>query len=631
MPWLSTDRPLRGAYRRMQSSASGRTIPLPAAPAEATGGAPERHANRLAYGLLVLVAGILPFEVPLFHLGPLQITTVELALYALLAAWGLVSGLKIVRDPTALRSSVGDLLGDPLTRAAVLWVAVLFASTAAAPLYRAAAFKFALRSTSGVLAFFAARTLARTPLAIHRVLLALTAGAIVSATTALVDALVPSSVTAWSFFREGTFDTFGLERASGVFAYPTMGAMYWEAAIPLLVVAPFLRLRSRSDRASTKDVAVALGGCAILLGAILASATRSGLAGASVACGMFLWFGRELGPSVRRVVLGVLAILVAWSSLALVARGGSNSLLGQRLRWWDDGRWFGAEYALVGAAPGSVGGETTFQVPMVLRNTGALTWRAREPHPVRLAYHWEPLGRAATVSDFEGLRTDLPQDVPPGRETKLVATVRTPKAVGPYHLRWDLVQEDVTWFSERGNAMPEQSVSIEGPSSEVLPTETPQRIAAPPPPVRSQLWRAAVRLWRERPLLGVGPDNFRRRYEAVLSPSPTGQAYSDTRLHANSLYFETLADLGLSGIAALAAIGVALLGALREHFAARRLAAIGCAVAAALFFVHGVLDYFLEFTPLFGLFWILLGLTSAARRASLDEVRQGSRESARAR
>ena len=173
--------------------------------------------------------------------------------------------------------------------------------------------------------------------------------------------------------------------------------------------------------------------------------------------------------------------------------------------------------------------------------------------------------------------------------------------------------------------MPEQSIVVEGVSkTQAVPRDAPRPVAAPPPPPRARLWKAAIALWEARPLLGVGPDNFRRRYEAILSPGPNGQPYSDTRLHANNLYFETLADLGLSGLAVLSGLVLALLGSLRQHIAARRLIGIGAAVGASLFFVHGVLDYFFEFTPLFGLFWVLLGLTAAGPRASPDEARQGS-------
>jgi O-antigen ligase len=219
-----------------------------------------------------------------------------------------------------------------------------------------------------------------------------------------------------------------------------------------------------------------------------------------------------------------------------------------------------------------------------------------------------------TREDYEGRRTELPADVPPGGVVEVLGLVRGPIRDGPCRLRWDVVQEGVTWFSNVGNAMPEVPVNvlpaIEGAPSLAAAGAAPPTIAPSPPP-RSACWRAAVILWRQRPLLGIGPDNFRRSYEAVLSPAPNGQPYTDTRIHANSLYFETLADLGLAGVAALAYLAFALLRLLRKHWAAGALVGLGCAVAAGAFFVHGALDYFFEFTALFGLFWLLLGLTAA--------------------
>ena len=173
----------------------------------------------------------------------------------------------------------------------------------------------------------------------------------------------------------------------------------------------------------------------------------------------------------------------------------------------------------------------------------------------------------------------------------------------------------MAWFSDLGNATGDQRVDVaKAERSEPFP---PSRLivhATRPPtvPPRPALWRAAIALWRSRPVLGVGPDNFRRRYEAILSPAPDGKPYTDTRIHANNLYFETLADLGVAGMLALAWMAMALGRLLVAHRAAGGLLGLATGVAAGAFFVHGALDYFLEFTPLFGLFWILLGLAAAS-------------------
>ncbi len=580
---------------------------------------PVRPELRLSRGLLVALALLLAFEAPLFRLGPLQITTVELVLYAALAAWGVAVMLDIWRGglSKAWAGGAAAWRTDPAVQAAVLWCAVLFVSAARAPSYRAAALKFALRSLSGVLVFFAARSLARPPDVARRVMLALVLGGALSAATALIEWGVPGSEVAFRPFREEAFGTLGLVRASGVFGYPTIGAMYWEAVAPLAIVIPLVATHARSARTIARGAGLAMLASALLIGAILLSGTRSSLAGAAVASGALLWLGWSVGPWMRGLAAWVLG-LVALSVIALRVQG-SASPLAERLRWWHDDQWLRAEYS-VEAAPRVVRAGELFAVPVTVRNTGTVDWPHGGGHPTHLAYHWERKEGAAqgatdsALAVFEGRRTALPADVPPGAALDVVALVEGPPQVGSYKLRWDLVQEGVAWFSDHGNPMPEQDVDVRLDAEEGGPAFVDDQVrpaAEIPPPSRPALWRAAVALWWQSPLLGIGPDNFRRRYEAVVSPSPNGQPYTDTRTHANSLYFETLADLGIAGVAALGAIALVLVRLLRGHATAGRLAGLGCAAAAATFFVHGGLDYFFEFTPLFGLFWLLLGLTAA--------------------
>jgi hypothetical protein len=576
----------------------------------------NRLVNRLARALFVLLAAVLPFELPLFRLGPLEITTVELVLYAALAAWAIALAMAFVRDRSILSSAMAALRTETVVQAALLGAAVNFASALAAPSYRTAALKFALRSLSGVLAFFAVRSLARHPEAgrfVVRVFLAILVGAELSAATALVDALVPASGALWDFFRAGRFTAFGLPRASGVFAYPTIGAMYWEAAVPLLVAAPLLV--ANADVPGRKQKAVRVGvalGAALLIQAILASATRSALVGVAAGAGGMLALGRRSSAPLRNAAAITIAVLVFLAAIPFAASA-FGSLLGERLRFWHDDSWFRAEYE-VGTPPRAVSIGQVFSVPVTLRNTGTLTWTAQGEHPFHLGSHWVESGGAVSHADYEGMRTELPADVPPGGVITLRGLVRGPADRGDYRLRWDLVQEGVTWFGERGNATPEVPIEVVSGTAPATPQtaedRAPARASNAPAPSRTGLWRAAVVLWRQRPILGIGPDNFRRRYEAVLSPSPAGQPYEDDRIHANSLYFETLADLGLAGVAALAMLGWALVRLARDHAKAGRCLCLACSVGAGTFFVHGALDYFMEFTPLFSLFWVLLGLAA---------------------
>jgi O-antigen ligase len=135
---------------------------------------------------------------------------------------------------------------------------------------------------------------------------------------------------------------------------------------------------------------------------------------------------------------------------------------------------------------------------------------------------------------------------------------------------------------------------------------------APSPPARSQLWAAALQLWRGRPLLGIGPDVFRHVYGPLL-----GLSSWDDRIHTNNLYLEVLVGAGILGFAAfLALIGAALLSGMRALASATVTpqawwAALGCGVALAAFLIHGLLDMFLEYTATYLLFWSLIGAIHA--------------------
>jgi len=564
----------------------------------------------LAAWLLVALAVALPFEVSLFRVGPLVITSVELVLYLALACWGLT----LIRAGD-LRARLGRAVAaaDPLARAAALWLLVVVLSALVAPSLRAAAGKFALRTAAGVMLFFAARDLGRTA-GVRRVALAIIAGALLSAGLGLVDSALPNEQWLWRSFRPANFSMLGLPRPAGPFAYPTIAAMYWEAALPLLVLVAVPRRMA---------VAASIAAAAVLVAAILASATRTALVGAAVGSGALVVLGWRLGRNVRVAAGGALVVIGVLVGMTLLAdRAGAQSLLAQRLQWWRDDRWYRARYTVEQTRRTLAGGAQT-RIALTVTNTGVLVWPHQGRDAVHLSYHWESRDEKGAHLHFEGRRTPLPHDVGPGESVALLGRVEAPRKSGTYQLRWDLVRENVTWFSERAIATGDQTVEIVGEAPRAASgagepdglSSTLEEWMATTLPSRPELWRAAVRLWRQHPLLGVGPDNFRRRYPEVIAPA-AGPPYADERIHANSFYFETLADLGLVGLGALVFLMVALLRAVLAHAAARRLPQLACGIAAGLFFVHGVLDYFLEFTSLYGLFWLALGLTASGWRST---------------
>jgi O-antigen ligase len=211
--------------------------------------------------------------------------------------------------------------------------------------------------------------------------------------------------------------------------------------------------------------------------------------------------------------------------------------------------------------------------------------------------------------------------VPPGAAVQISVEVAAHLPPGDYRLAWGMLQEHVLWFHDRGDPDAETLVHVSGtePASAISPiAEEPRSdaLSALPPLPRAELWTAAVQMFRRHPVLGVGPDNFRHVYGSYL-----GLDRWDDRVHANNLYLELLADLGALGFVAFVGVVapgiVGLARGLRLSTpgpVAIWRAALGASLLA--FFVHSTLDSFLEFTPVYLLFWLIVGMSLSA--AELD-------------
>jgi O-antigen ligase len=119
---------------------------------------------------------------------------------------------------------------------------------------------------------------------------------------------------------------------------------------------------------------------------------------------------------------------------------------------------------------------------------------------------------------------------------------------------------------------------------------------------RSELWRAAIAMWRAHPLLGVGAGN----YEFLLGK----YGLIGISTHANSWYLQALAETGILGF--LATIGVVAVSILTF---ARRVDLFGVAAFAASIAIclHGIFDDVLFYPKVGATWWILLGIACAWR------------------
>ena len=529
----------------------------------------------------------------------IDVTTVEILALVTLGLWveSLVVGRRRPRIPRGLAL--------PL----VLWLVVMVTAALAAPSHQGEALKFTARTTMGLLVGWAAFDLvggsAPSPHRWRRLAQCLALAGVVVAALALVEALQVNAVTMWlASFRGGPTRVGDLLRVSSVLGYATIAALVLEMTFPLLL-AWALTTEKRWLRGV---LLVAAAGQLLALTLTLTRAAVLGLSAGLATLAVGAWRLGRREAATGTVMAG--GVLVLWLVLLLVA----EPMAALRLRSENEQQWYQATYQ----APvqlSAVGGEL-LHADVTLTNPSVRTWEASGPRRFALSYHL--LQGDGALMAFEGLRTDLPADVPTGAAIRLQGVVAAPKAPGDYLVVWDMVHEGTTWFSWKGapTAITRLSVTAAQPGSQTSEALPPPSVAPVrlPAPGRLALWRAALLMVWERPLLGVGPDNFRLLYGPYMGLKDWSRG-----IHSNNLYIEWLVGTGLAGLAAFLWFNVRLgLACYRGQWAWQRrdsgMALWHLAVLAALvtWFVHGMFDSFYEFTPTFVLFWMVAGLGASA-------------------
>jgi len=537
--------------------------------------------------LLPALVFLLPFEPrrPALPLLGFQFTLLEAAAGALGAAllWSVRR-----RVPALLRR-------PPLPLAFLaLFAAAHVLSVAFAPAHRDLAAKFALRMV--VMAGLGLAVAAAPPEAGRRALVALVASALMVAALAIAEGAGLKAIDPFlDRFREMPFHIGGSRRASAGSEYPNLAAAFLMAG---MLAAAGLAAAWRRPAAPLLPLA------AVFSLALLWTYSR----GALVATGLGLAALAAVGWRQRRFAAPALAGLAV-----LLASSAGFAWTGEvyRLRFVAEsaGAWYGAAYAPGEAALSLRPGEVrTTEVRVT--NTGRMTWTADDVF--HLAYHWYDTDRRKLE---DGRRTLLPRDIAAGESATLRAELQAPPAEGQYLLAWDMVQERVAWFSDQGIAPAVVPVRVSAApiAAGALPPDIPIPAAQLGwHPGRAELWRLALAMWRERPLAGVGSDNFR-----WLHGPRAGQPFWDTRVFANNALLEAAATTGTIGLVALAAtLGSTVLAA------RRRLGDPGPAggSAAALFAVtvglaaHGLVDYVLAFTGHYLLFGFVVGSAAGLAR-----------------
>ena len=95
-----------------------------------------------------------------------------------------------------------------------------------------------------------------------------------------------------------------------------------------------------------------------------------------------------------------------------------------------------------------------YHLTVTLKNAGTSTWPSKGTgggliNQVSISYHWLAANGNKVVG-FEGHRTPLPRDIPPGDSLTADNVVVTTPEAGEYRLKLTLVHEGVTWFEQQG-------------------------------------------------------------------------------------------------------------------------------------------------------------------------------------
>jgi len=121
-----------------------------------------------------------------------------------------------------------------------------------------------------------------------------------------------------------------------------------------------------------------------------------------------------------------------------------------------------AEISLPYGLPPLKAGRREF-VNVLVRNKSDVLWPAigqgDGKYDIKLGDHWFDANRTTLLHDDD--RRNLPYDLGPGQQAEFLIPVIPPKIPGAYTFEIDLVQEQVTWFSEKGSKAITQKVTVE--------------------------------------------------------------------------------------------------------------------------------------------------------------------------
>lgn len=564
-----------------------------------------RQLHQVALAFTALLALSLPFELVLLQAGPVRLSNLELLL-------GVVAALVALLVWRERRWQQPGWLRIPRSW---LWLGAIFAgavilSAVLAPEFRFNALKATLRLFSGMTLALLIPQLVFDRRDLLWVVVPLLVGGLTAAILGLVEMINGQTIPALDLFRESITAVGPFLRLTGPFSHANQAAMFLEGTLPLLVALSLILWQRNLWAGLATVAAVALYLQAAVLTYSRASIATILLSSAFVA-GILWWRRNGLGRWRRAwpwagVSLSILFLIALnlWLSPVMRLRVSSEG----------DADWYNLSFDVPQELQLEAG--HTLTTTVTVHNEGLLTWADRGPNLVWLGAHWFLENGSESLGFVP--RWSLPEPVGPGESITLDVPIRAPQEPGNYRLQWDMVHEDVTWFSAKSGVFANTEIVVR-PAEQPPPPTTAEEamidmalsqvVEAPadmaPIPGRRTLWRIALNRFLERPLLGIGLDNYRLVYGEEL-----GHETWNMSIHTNNWYVEVLVSLGLLGTLPFLIWVVSFIAyiirTLRDPRSSIWQAAIAVGVIA--FFGHGLLDYFILFNDTGMLFWLLTGL-----------------------
>ncbi|HSH04025.1 MAG TPA: O-antigen ligase family protein [Anaerolineae bacterium] len=543
------------------------------------------------YISLLLLALTLPFETSAtwLNLGPLHLTQLEIPLL-------LTLGLAILYTSQQPRPTLNPLL----TTLGLSFIATLLITALLAPQHTTHALKASLRTLISFSLIPVLMPLLRHPTKRHTLLLTLTISGTAAATLGLLEIFTGAPLPILAYFRQQPTTVGGILRLTGPFEHANQTAMYLEALLPLTL---YLLWQQKNRGVQLLLLIATL----IQIQAILLTYSRASLLTILTITILLAWTQKQHWHQLKRYQL---AAIITLPLLFLITNLAFNDTWRLRLFTEGDNEWYQANLQVPDEI--MMPANSTQPITITITNHGHLLWQSTGPNPFNLGARYAP----ATSNDWlRELRWPLPTLIKPGETVLMTIPFTAPAQPGQYQLNWDLVHEQIAWFQDKNGQIHTSILTVTMPPTSPLTNTTTittsistttdtTPTAAAVIPDRRTLWRVAWQQWQERPLLGIGLDNFRLTYGHYL-----GYDQWDNTIHTNNTYIEILVSHGLLGFIPFTIWLSHYLYTLYHQWRRPRhplLIPLGASILA--FWGHGLLDYFLLFNPTAILLAILLSL-----------------------